>query len=413
MRILIAENSFYLSFHGEAIFTKNLAEQLSRRGHQVLVVVNAEGPHSSLRVINGVQVSGLGTLSLRALHPNAAFPILTRRSVENLFRDFQPDIVHIQDHYPLCRSLLFTARRHQVKVVGTNHFMPENLAPYFPGLAIIKPVFNWILWHWMLELYNRLDGVAAPSRTAAAMVHNQGLTPCVVPISCGVDVDLFKPDPGTDRLAVRRRFGIDPDRKTFFFVGRVDREKCLEVIILALKAINRPDLQFVIAGNGTVAGRMRSLAGHLGLANQVVFTGFIPNQDLPSVLNSIDIFTMPSRAELLSIATLEAMACARPVLAAEAVALPELVSNGVNGLLFRTGSVEDAARVMLILASQSDRWTEMGQASFERAQAHSLEHTMEHYEDLYRSILSGSELKPEPPGGSTAGSITGSDREPI
>ena len=397
MHILIAENSFYHSFHGEAIFTKNLAEQLVCRGHQVCVLVNSERVRAYREIVHGVQVHALGTISLKMFHPNAAFPFLPRRAVESIFDAFRPDIVHIQDHYPVSRSVLFAARRRRIKVVGTNHFMPDNLAPYFPLVSKLKPVFDWLLWHWMLEVYNRLDGVAAPSRTAANLVRARGLKPEVIPVSCGVDVNLFKPMPGTNRLEVRNRYGMDPNSTIFFFVGRVDREKRLDLVARALKALGRPDYQFVIAGNGTVAGAIKSLAHQLDLGDRVVFTGFIPNEDLPGVLSSVDIFVMPSEAELLSIATLEAMACARPVLAADAVALPELVSDGVNGYLFHSGDVEDIARVMAGIAEEPQRWPEMGRASFERAQMHSLENSMAHYETMYQAILAGVRLSEIPP----------------
>jgi glycosyltransferase involved in cell wall biosynthesis len=107
------------------------------------------------------------------------------------------------------------------------------------------------------------------------------------------------------------------------------------------------------------------------------------------MLNCIDIFTMPSEAELLSIATLEAMACARPILAAEAVALPELVSDEVNGYLFKPGDVTDAAKHITQLADHPERWAAMGKASLERAQAHSLENMVTHYEAMYTAVLEG------------------------
>ncbi len=117
-------------------------------------------------------------------------------------------------------------------------------------------------------------------------------------------------------------------------MGRVDREKCLDVIIRAVYLLDRNDIHFVIAGNGAAKDNLMELVKSLGLQEKVRFTGFIPNSDLPSVLNSIDIFTMPGVAELLSIASLQAMACARPMLVANAVALPELVTEDSEWFAF-------------------------------------------------------------------------------
>lgn len=187
-------------------------------------------------------------------------------------------------------------------------------------------------------------------------------------------------------LIGRPRYGIDLNRTAFFFVGRVDREKCLDVIIRAAGLLKRDDIQFLIAGNGAAKAGLEALVKKLGLEHKVHFTGFIPNSDLPSVLNSIDIFCMPGDAELLSISSLQAMACARPMLVADAVALPELVTADENGLLFQPGDVEDAARCMALLADHPERWPAMGTASLERLQPHSLENIVHRYEHLYRNI---------------------------
>ena len=95
---------------------------------------------------------------------------------------------------------------------------------------------------------------------------------------------------------------------------------------------------------------------------------------------------MPSPEELQSIATLEAMAVGRPILAANARALPELVADGVNGLLFKPNDAGEAANCMAALLDNPAAWAPMGQASLERAQAHSLANTIRRYSELYQQL---------------------------
>jgi len=388
MRILIAASSNYIAFHGQAIFTINLAEGLASDGHKVMVAAGSDRGYSYCDQINGVQLETIRALSLKSIHPDTYLPLFPSFSAGRILHSFHPDIVHIQDHYPLSRAMVLAARRHGIKLVGTNHFMPDNLAPYIPLFSRIKPFYSWLLWYWMREVYDRLDAVVGPSLTAAEMLKKEGLRPPVLSISCGVNTKLFRPDPYVDRLACRARYGINPTDKVFFFVGRVDREKHLDVIIRAIRLLNRDDIQFVIAGDGAAKKGLMDLVTDLGLNQKVTFTGFIPNADLPSVLNSIDIFTMPSEAELLSIASLQAMACARPLLVANAVALPELVTgDGRNGLLFNPGNHVDAARSMTALADHPERWSTMGAVSLDRVQKHSIENTVNRYEELYRTVL--------------------------
>ncbi len=389
MRILIAATSQYIAFHGQAIFTLNLAEGLAKNGHTVMALAASEKGPAYRSERKGVRIEALSAVNLKAFHPDVTLPLFSFPAVKRTLQAFGPDILHIQDHYPVCHHAILIAKRLGIKTVGTNHFMPENLAPYVPLLSWVKPAFNWVLWRWMRATYDRVDAVVAPSRTAASLLRLVGLRPPVFPISCGADTSLFHTDPTVDRSACRARCGMDPHKVIFFFVGRVDREKRLDVLIRALSLLDRDDVQLVIAGKGAWKKNMMALAQNLGLGGKVHFTGFLPQEDLPSVLNSIDIFAMPSQAELLSISTLQAMACSRPILAANAVALPELVTDEINGLLFKPGDVADAARCMQWFADHPERWSGMGAASLEKARAHSLENIVRQYEVLYERVLAG------------------------
>lgn len=386
MRILICGTTYHPALNGQAIFTVNLAEGLAKQGHEVAAVYPSEEGKAYSRVRNGVRLETIGSLSLSFLHPDSFVPIPSRKRIRQILDDFQPNIVHIQDHYPLSRSMMLESKKRKLKIVGTNHFMPENLAPYIPGLSKIKPLYNWLLWNWMLNVYNRVDVVTTQSRAAADIVRAQGLRAPVFPASCGINLSRFHPDPSVDRLACRARYGLDPNRTIFLFVGRVDKEKRLDVLLRAFQYLKRDDIQLAIAGSGAKLNELQALAKKLNLGERVHFTGFI-HENLHVLLNSADIFTMPSEAELLSIASLEAMACGCPVLLADAVALPELVTQGVNGYLFKPGDSQDAAHYMDLLASQPERWDAMGKASVEKAQYHGLENTIKRYEQLYKNAL--------------------------
>jgi 1,2-diacylglycerol 3-alpha-glucosyltransferase len=392
MRILITGTTYYPALNGQAVFTVNLAEGLVQRGHEVLVAVPSDEIRACRRERKGVRIECVESMSMKKWHQDAYTSLFPERAVNAILTDFQPDVVHIHDHYPLSRVFAIAAQRRKIKSVGTNHFMPENLASYATWFSRFKPVFNWIGWQWMLEVYNRVHVVTAQSKNAAELVRKQGLHPPIFAVSCGIDLRRFKPDPAIDWCACRERYGLDPARKVFLFVGRVDGEKMLHVILRAMALLKRTDVQFAIAGRGSAQAELVALAEELKLGDRVRFTGFIPNEDLHILLNSVDVFVMPSEAELLSLATLEAMACGRPVLLANAVALPELVTEGVNGYLFKPSDPADAAKYIDLMAGQPECWPKMGQASVEMAQFHGLDHAVNQYEMLYEHLLTGKPL---------------------
>ena len=387
MRILIAGCTYPPALNGQAVFTGNLAEGLAKQGHEIYAIVPSDQARAYHTKKNGVEIDYLKTVSISFIYPLAIYTPLYINHVKYALKTFKPDIIHIQDHYPMCAYVVKAANRYGIKVIGTNHFMPENLAPIVPQLSRFKSAFNWTAWQWMLMVYNRLDIATAPSKTAASLLKQHGLKIPVFPVSCGVSLERFHSRTEIDRANYRIRWGLDPDRTTFLFVGRVDGEKRLDVILKALHLLKRDDIQLAIVGDGAALNGLRSLADKLNIGEQVRFTGFIAVTDLSTLLNCVDIFMMPSEAELLSIATLEAMACGLPVLAANAQALPELVSHGINGYLFKPGNIEEAAKYMAIFTDRPEDWPGMRKASLEKAQHHSLENTINTYVKIYETVL--------------------------
>jgi 1,2-diacylglycerol 3-alpha-glucosyltransferase len=378
VRILITGSTYAPAFNGQSIFTTNLAEGLAKRRHEVWVVTPSDfgKPYQIDR--NGVHIWTVYATELKFLHNQAYASFLPDREVKNIFTTFKPEIIHVQDHFPLSKCSLKFAYKYGVPAMGTNHFMPENLAPYVPVLPRMWPLFNRLLWWWMHRVFNHLDMATAPSYTAVEILKKQGLHVPLFPVSCGVNLERFYPDTSVRREEICQQF---------LFVGRVDAEKRLDVLIRAIARIKRADIQFVITGSGAALHLYQTLAQELGVADQVLFTGFVPDLDLPLLLNSIDIFAMPSEAELLSIASLEAMASGRPLLVARSKALPELVTDNENGYLFEPGNVEDAVRCMVQLANHPEDWARMGAASLARVQSHSMENVLNRYETLYSECI--------------------------
>lgn len=138
MRIMIASTTYAPALNGQAVFTVNLAEGLAKLGHKVLVVLDSDQGRAYQKCINEVQIEELRSVSLGFLHEDVYFSPFPGKEVRELFDIFEPEVVHIQDHYPLSRIVLKIARQRGIRVLGSNHFMPENLAPYVP----LVPRFN-------------------------------------------------------------------------------------------------------------------------------------------------------------------------------------------------------------------------------------------------------------------------------
>jgi glycosyltransferase involved in cell wall biosynthesis len=386
MRVTLAGQSYNPPHNGQAVFSLNLVAGLVEAGHEVQVITPAEGLSKACAVEDGVHMVKVPAIPMAPRYHDVYVTPLPGRSSGRALAQFGPDVVHIQDHYPLCRAVARQARRQGYPLLGTNHFVPQNISANVPLVRHWPGLLQGLLWHTVRSVFNRVDLATAPTETAAQLLRER-IRPPVVAISCGVDTERFAPRPRALRGALRRRYGLATSAALLLYVGRIAVEKRLDVLLHAVARADAPSMQLAIAGRGRQRAELESLAARLQLGERVVFTGYVPAPDLPALYNAADVFVMPSEAELQSIATLEAMACALPVLLADACALPELVQEGANGYLFRAGDATSAAERLTALVEQRARWPQMGAVSRIIAERHALERTVAAYEGLYSDVV--------------------------
>jgi len=385
MKILIAADTYYPHVNGASYFAQRLAVHLHRRGHQVLVIA----PSRTLQ--NEVYVHGTRILGVRSVpvfiynNFRVTPPFLMGRSLENAVIRYAPEIVHVQSHFFICRAVLKAAKEMELPTVGTNHFMPENLSHYFhlPPLAI-----EWLKkWGWkqFRAVFDAIDIVTTPTRTAANLLKHVGFQKEVFAISCGIDRRLFQPSASGGPL--KKRYNLPENKKILLTVGRLDKEKNIDLILRGFSRVTHAvDVHLVIAGRGAEEQHLKQLAGIFGIEEHVTFTGFIPDEDLPGLYSMADCFIIAGTAELQSIVTMEAMASGLPVIGVRAMALPELVQPGINGCLFDPGDKAGVADCITTVFSDSLLREDMGAAGMELIKGHDIELTIDQYEKIYKYL---------------------------
>ena len=383
MRVLFSSQAYYRKDNGQAVFMIRLAEGLARAGHEVMALAPSMRGVAQREVVHGVIVQTVPALHLGH---NLNVTAFSDGWVEETIQEFAPDIIHIQDHMFLNRTVLRIARQRGIPIVGTNHFLPANWSNNLYIPRSVQGVVHKAMWKDMLQVFNQLEAATTPTETAVAILRKQAIRIPVRAISCGVDQTEFYPQPGLDRSVVRRHFNLATDRPVLLYVGRVDREKGLDYLVEAASLLPELSFQVAIAGKGMYRDMLIEMVHELGIEDRVAFPGYIDSDDLPLLLNSVDAFVMPSSAELQSIATLEAMSCGKPILAANARALPELVQHGANGYLFNPQDAENLAAVIRLFLSQQADWEAMGQASLLRARPHQIDNTIARYVEWYESV---------------------------
>ncbi|MFI5839373.1 glycosyltransferase [Catenuloplanes sp. NPDC051500] len=386
MRILIGAETYAPHVNGASYFAQRLANALSTR-HDVHVVAPSTGYHSfRRRAANGVVEHRVRALPVPT-HPGFRFcaPLDLRRVAGRILDEVRPDVVHVQSHFPLCRALVVEARARGLHIVATNHFMPENLTHYLPvGAAGRRAVHDWA-WRDVARVFAEADVVTAPTPYAAALATMSGVPGPVLPISCGIDLDRFGPSSAAAEF--RLRHGLD-GKPTVLYVGRLDAEKNLDVVISAF-ALLTIDAQLVLVGKGAERQHLEALAERLGVGAQVRFTGFVPDEELPAAYAAATVFVNAGTAELQSLVTLEAMASGRAVIGADAAALPHLVIDDETGYLFPPGDSVALSRRFLEVLGDPELAADLGRRARAHAEQHDEARSVAAFENLYamRQVL--------------------------
>jgi 1,2-diacylglycerol 3-alpha-glucosyltransferase len=265
-----------------------------------------------------------------------------------------------------------------VRIVATNHFMPENLNPFLPFPQWFKDIVGRISWKDMGKVMGRADVVTTPTPLAAKAMHQHAFLRKVLPLSNGIDSAGYELREG--EVIERHPY------PTVLFAGRLAEEKHVNVLIDAVaKTPAELNVHLEIVGGGEVRAALEAQVARLGLESRVKFLGLASDAELREAYIKADLFCMPGTAELQSLVTLEAMSASTPVLLADAMALPHLVRDGENGYLFTPNDSDDlAAKITRVLELPDEDLATMGKASRFMVEPHSIQGTLQTFEDLYR-----------------------------
>lgn len=382
LRIVIPCDTFAPDINGAARFAERLAGGLVRKGHEVHIIAPAFDTSEGPRIENhdGVDMIVHRLRSHKVpQHKTLRWPEpwgMTRK-IASVLSEVKPHAVHIQSHLMVGRFALQAARRQRLRVIATNHVMPENLMRYSLLPKFLHPIAMKIIWLDAGRILRKMDALTTPTKRAAELLERAAGVSGVLAISCGIDASRFANNTPTSNSS-----------PVALFLGRLDDEKKIDVLLrAAAKLTEHPKLQIELVGDGGERGRLEGLARELGIHERVHFLGHVTDQELPGIYERCTVFVMPSIAELQSIATMEAMASGRPVIAADAMALPHLVHDGDNGYLFPPGDVDRLAdRLRRVLSADKAELARLSENSLHLIRSHDIERTLTIFEDLYQGI---------------------------
>jgi len=235
---------------------------------------------------------------------------------------FAPNIVHVSAPEFLGHSAVRWARENGVASLASVHTRFETYPAYY-GLGFLEPAIIRLL----TRFYNKFDRIVAPSPSMIALLRGWGVTPPMSIWSRGIDHDRFQPSKRS--LEWRRSLGIADGEVAIGFLGRLVKEKGLDVFAEVLAVLRRRGVPHKVL----VVGKGPAEDWFAKATPDAIFAGYQTGNDLGRAVASMDIFFNPSVTETFGNVTTEAMAAGVPVVAANATGAMDLVAHGETGYL--------------------------------------------------------------------------------
>jgi len=356
MRVVMLSNSFPPEIGGIQEHVSNLAQTLARQGHQLKIVTVRRNKSERVRdKFAGLDVVRVPQLNLPKTLTSQYLAITTALLIAMRLRG-QADVVHYHTFWPDA----FTA-------FVVNKFVPTVYTAHESRFLLMaeQPRSR----RWLKLALRPFQGILAPSTELLEVTRQLGVsTEKSAFIANAVDAKKFRP--GVSGEKVRARYGVPVNHCLILCPRRLVPKNGLEFLIESLPSIRQrfSDVSVLIAGDGPEREKLEARVRQLGLDDSVIFAGSQNNDALPEFYAAADIVAIPSLKEATSIAGLEAMASACAVVATNVGGLPEIIEDGVSGMLVTPRDPEALARAIMRLIETPELRRQLGLAARARVE---------------------------------------------
>lgn len=232
------------------------------------------------------------------------------------------DVIHNHTPYNMFYYGVKIARDLDLPLVGTFHTDPAAVfGAVLPVDSLLGKPATMMTWGYLIQLYNGCDLVVAISEWLRGELLKRGIKKPIEVVHNGVNTARFNPK--NDYGGFLERYGIAEGRDVVLYVGRLQHKKDPETFVRAALG-SKSDAVFVIAGEGELEGRLKTLAAGDG---RVLFTGYLPEELVPQAFAAADVFVLPSEMETQAVVLLQAFASGTPCLSTRVGMAEELLDD--------------------------------------------------------------------------------------
>lgn len=332
MNIGIFTDAYYPQINGVVISTQILKDELEKLGHHVTIITVSD-PNIEEDQENVLRLSSIPF----AILPNFRIGKFYSRRVMKAIKSLNLDIIHTQTEFSLGIFARIVAKQLNIPIIHTYHTMYEDYTHYFSPKKMEKAAKK-MTQKLSCYLCQTVDNLIVPTEKVEHKLMDYGFQKEINVIPTGVNLRPFEASyyKHTHISELKKSMGFSTEDKIILFVGRIAKEKSIDIILNALpKTLEAtPHVKFLVIGDGPELNRLKEMTASLNLNETVVFAGKKPWADIGQYYQLADLFVSASTSETQGLTYIEAMAARKPVIAKYDTNLEDIIEDGVNGRFF-------------------------------------------------------------------------------
>ena len=293
-------------------------------------------------------------------NPNYTLAVPLSPRVNMVAKKLDLDLIHVHSPFILGQIGARYSRNQGIPLVFTYHTLYDQYVHYVP---VAQEIAREWANKYISSFSNRCDLVITPSMDIKKMIQNKGIKTPIEVIPTGVETRKFE---NGDPSWLRTRYNIPAHRKICLFVGRLTREKNIDFLLRAFGKVKQEysETCLVIIATGPLEKELKKMVINMGMTlnEDVIFTGFLPSNNLVDAYCGADIFTFASVTETQGIVLVEAMAAGVPPVVIKATGSQEMVENEKQGLVVEYNLDMFARQILRLLRDDELRKSFSAQA---------------------------------------------------
>lgn len=387
MRIGIFTDTYPPFINGVSTSVFMLKKALEKKGHEVYVVtLNTENMHYKFDENNTVlRIPGV-PIGIYDYRVSGIYPIRAM----NIIRKWKLDVIHSHTEFSMGTFARIISRQFNIPLVHTYHTMYEDYTHYITKGYFdksSKKIVEYLTLFYCDKTANEL--IVPTKKTYDLFKQKYEVDKNIYIIPTGIEIERFYVE-NVDKKkvnSIKEKLKIKDDSFNIVFVGRLAKEKNVDLLLSAQKEIikKNKNINLIIIGDGPDMEEYKGTSKKLGIDKNTFFTGKVPWEEVPLYYRIADVFATASTTETQGLTVIEAMAASVAPICIDDESFRNTVIDGLNGRIFKTE--DEYIKIILELSKDKKTLTQLQKQARLNAEVHSSKYYGESVLDVYKHAI--------------------------